>query len=105
PVEPGIKPTFAAVVGDAAVDRDEHLLGDVLGLLAIADHPVDEAEDPILVGVDELLKGPLVTLFEPPDQPPIAGVAGGSGLFALVLGAVASVGPGLLCRLARVRVL
>ena len=47
-----------------AVDADEHFLNQVLRLLAVADRPVDEVQQPRLIAIDQLLKCPLLTAEE-----------------------------------------
>src|SRR5690606_8954936 len=67
----------------------EHFLSDVLGFLTVADHPKHQAEDAILVGVDQLLEGSLVALLEPSDEATIASVPGISDFLALGLATAA----------------
>ena len=62
----------AAKAVDGLKDGDEHLLGDVLGLLGVAEHAVDQVVDPVLVGPDALDEGLLVALLQALDQQALA---------------------------------
>jgi len=50
------------------MDPEEHLLGDLLGLAPIAQHPQGHSEDPVLVGDHQLLEGSRVTPPQPVHQ-------------------------------------
>jgi hypothetical protein len=52
----------------AAVEVEEDLLGDILGLFAAAQHAQRQPEDPPLVAADEALEGDLVTSTPALDQ-------------------------------------
>ena len=56
---------------DRLEDGDEDLLGDVLGLRAVADHPVDQAEDLVAVEADDLAERLLVAILEASDEQPL----------------------------------
>ena len=56
------------------MDGDEHLLRDVLGFLAIADHAQHEPEDPVLVDRDELFERARVTAASATHEPTIASI-------------------------------
>ena len=52
----------------AAVEVQEDLLGDILGLFAVAQHAQRQAEDPPLVATDQGLEGNLVPSAPALDQ-------------------------------------
>jgi len=58
-----------------AVDRlehgDEDFLRDVLGLLAVPDHPVDQAEDLVSVKLNDLAERLFVAVLEARDEEPL----------------------------------
>jgi len=57
PVEPRRQPGLAAKAREGPMRSEEHLLGDLLGLGPVAEHPESDPEDPMLVGSHELLEG------------------------------------------------
>ncbi len=67
-VEPGGKLGFAAELGKAPVRPKKGLLGDFLRFRRAAEHAQRHAEDAVLVGGDELLKGPRVARPQPVEQ-------------------------------------
>src|SRR5207249_9040777 len=67
-VEPRRELRVAPKPGDGAVDPDEYLLGEVLGLRLAAQHPERHAEDAMLVGDHQVLEGPRIALPEPVHQ-------------------------------------
>ena len=60
-VEPRRELCLAAEILHGAMDPEENLLGDLLGLAPIAQHPQGHSEDPVLVGDHQLLEGSRVT--------------------------------------------
>ena len=50
---------------------DEDFLGDVFRLLPVANHPVDQAEDLVAVGADDLAERLLVALLQAGNQEPL----------------------------------
>ena len=67
-VEPGGQLGIAAELGKAPVRPEKGLLGDLLGLGRAAEHAQRHAKDAVLVGSDELLKGPRVARSQPVEQ-------------------------------------
>ena len=57
PCEPGSERAVAAPAGKRAVGGHERLLGDILGLLQVAEDPVARADDRRPFAIDELSKG------------------------------------------------
>jgi hypothetical protein len=51
------------------VDPEEDLLGHLLGLGAVAEHPHRHPEDPVLVEAYQLLEGPRLAGPQPLDEP------------------------------------
>src|SRR5207247_730544 len=64
-VEPGRELGLAAEVLHGPMDSQKDLLGDLLGLAPIAQHPERHPEDPVLVGDHQLLEGPWVAPLQP----------------------------------------
>jgi hypothetical protein len=62
PVQPGRQLGVAPERVDRLEDGDEHLLGHILGLLPVAEHPVGEVVDPVAVLLEQLAEGLLVAL-------------------------------------------
>src|SRR5437667_51020 len=60
-VEPRRELGLAAEILHGAMDPEENLLGDLLGLAPIAQHRQGHSEDPVLVGDHQLLEGSRVT--------------------------------------------
>ncbi len=68
PVDPGRELRLAPERADRLEYLHEDLLGEVLGLRAVADHPEDQREDPSLVSADERRERPLVAGDESLDE-------------------------------------
>jgi len=68
PEDPRGQPRFTAEVRNAAVHLQEDVLRQIRGLAAIGHHPVDEAEDQILVPIDELGERGVVAGAAPLDE-------------------------------------
>ena len=69
--QPGRELRLAPEALDGLEHGDEHVLRDVLRLLAVAEHPVDQAEDLVAVLADDLAECLLVALDQASDQEPL----------------------------------
>ena len=69
--QPGRELRLAPEAVDGLEHDDEDLLRDVLGLVAVAEHPVDEAEDLVSVETDDLGERLLVAFLEAGDEKPL----------------------------------
>ena len=68
PEKPGLELRRSLQPIDGANHLDEHLLRQVLHVIASTGHGVNEASDSVLVTDDELALGSLVALLSPPHQ-------------------------------------
>lgn len=67
-VEPGVEAAIEAEGVEIAMDAEEGLLVDIAGVLLGAQEVEGEAEDGLIVGVDELLEGELVARLRRSDE-------------------------------------
>src|SRR5262249_32460835 len=72
-VEPGRELRLAAKVRDRPVGAEEYLLGPLLGLRRVPEHPRRHADDPLLVPSRQLLEGLAVAGSEPGDERRLVG--------------------------------
>ena len=74
-VEPGAKAAFAFERAQLRDDLDEHLLGDLLGVLGLKDHADGDVVNPRLMPQDQLLERGAVTVPGLFDQLGVSGTA------------------------------
>ncbi len=60
---------------DVLQGPQEHVLRDVLGVLVVPDHSVDQVEHPVLVAIEQQFKGGRVAILASTDQLSVVGMA------------------------------
>ena len=76
-VKPGGELRGGLVAGGGTPDADEDLLGDVVGVVHVVQHPGHGADHAALVKFDQLLKGPHIPFADAKHEPHVFVVAGG----------------------------